>query len=160
MKYCPNCGNQIEEGIAYCNHCGAALNGQTPSINVTVNNQTYTNPAPAIPNRNIVLAIILSIVTCGIYGIYWFIVMTDESNVVSGETNGTSGILSFVFTLLTCGIYGLYWYYKMGQKMTKAGQLRGINIADNSIIYLLLGLFGFGIVCYALIQNDLNKIAG
>ncbi|MCR5297346.1 MAG: DUF4234 domain-containing protein, partial [Clostridiales bacterium] len=31
-------------------------------------------------NRNIVVCIILSIVTLGIYGIYWFIKMTDESN--------------------------------------------------------------------------------
>ncbi len=30
--------------------------------------------------RDIVVSIILSIVTCGIYGIYWFVVMTDESN--------------------------------------------------------------------------------
>lgn len=29
--------------------------------------------------RNIAVAIILTIVTCGIYGIYWFIVLTDDA---------------------------------------------------------------------------------
>ena len=30
--------------------------------------------------RNIAVSIILTIVTCGIYGIYWFIMLTDETN--------------------------------------------------------------------------------
>lgn len=161
MKYCPNCGKEIAEGVAYCNHCGAAVNGEkasNPQINVTINNQSAPMPAPVIPNRSIVLAIVLSLITCGIYSIYWFIVMTDEANALSNE-NGTSGALAFLFSLLTCGIYEIYWNYKMGQKMYKAGQLRGINISDNSVVYLLLGLFGLSIISYALIQNDLNKFS-
>ena len=39
------------------------------------------------------------------------------------------------------------------------GQKAGKDISDNSVIYLLLGLFGLGIVNYCLIQNDLNKFA-
>lgn len=31
-----------------------------------------------IPNRNLALCVILSIVTCGIYGIYWMIMLNDE----------------------------------------------------------------------------------
>ena len=34
--------------------------------------------------RNIAVAIILTIVTCGIYGIYWFVKLTDEMNYASG----------------------------------------------------------------------------
>ena len=33
----------------------------------------------AIKKRNIVTCILLSIITCGIYGIYWLIVMTSEA---------------------------------------------------------------------------------
>ena len=36
-----------------------------------------------IQQRNIALCIILSIVTCGIYGIIWFIKLTDETNMVT-----------------------------------------------------------------------------
>lgn len=36
-----------------------------------------------IEQRNIGLCIVLSIVTCGIYGIYWFIKLTDEVNVLA-----------------------------------------------------------------------------
>lgn len=36
-----------------------------------------------IQQRNIAVCIILSIVTCGIYGIYWFIVLSNDTNTVS-----------------------------------------------------------------------------
>lgn len=38
--------------------------------------------------RNIAVAIILTIVTCGIYGIYWFIVLTDDARLASGDQQG------------------------------------------------------------------------
>ena len=44
-----------------------------------------------INKRNLAVSIILTIVTCGIYGIYWFIVMTDDTKNVSGDINGASG---------------------------------------------------------------------
>lgn len=47
----------------------------------------------------------------------------------------------------------------MGKKLAEAGQRYGVAISDNSILYLVLGIFGLGIVSYALIQNDLNKFA-
>ncbi len=159
-KFCPNCGNELPQDASFCNNCGAAQNGNQAgqTINQTINQNVYTTPAPVIAKREIIVALLLSFVTCGIYGIYWFIVMTDESNKVSGD-NSTSGGMAFLFTLLTCGIYGIYWYYKMGQKLYLAGKTYNKNISDNSILYLILGLFGFGIVSYCLIQNDLNKFA-
>ena len=33
--------------------------------------------------RSIPLSIVLSIITCGIYGIYWFVSLTDEVNEVT-----------------------------------------------------------------------------
>ena len=47
--------------------------------------------------RNIVVCILLSLVTCGIYGIYWMIVLNDETNALSGR-QGTSGGLVFLFS--------------------------------------------------------------
>lgn len=108
--------------------------------------------------RNIVLAIVFSLITCGIYAIYWFIVLTDEAKEAAGDTELASGGLAFVFTLLTCGIYGYYWAYRMGQIMNKAGEKNNLSIADNAVLYLVFQLLGLGIVNYCLIQNDLNTI--
>ncbi len=30
MKNCPNCGNPCEDTVAFCNRCGASLNGGAP----------------------------------------------------------------------------------------------------------------------------------
>lgn len=111
-----------------------------------------------IQERNIVVQVILSIVTCGIYGIYWFITLTDDAALKAEEPDFTGG-KAFLFTLITCGIYGWYWYYKMGKTLYTAGQKNGVEIADNSVIYLVLGLFGLGIVNYCIMQSDLNKLA-
>ena len=158
-KYCQNCGKENEDSASFCGSCGTSFNQEqqaSQQVNVNINN--YNSATPIVPNRNIALAIVFSIITCGIYGLYWFVVMTDESNKVSGD-NGTSGGLALLFTILTCGIYGIYWYYKMGQKMYQAGKMHNKEISDNSILYLILGIFGFGIISYALIQNDLNKFS-
>ena len=112
-----------------------------------------------IQKRDIALAIILSLITCGIYGIYWFIKITDDVKAVAEDNEGlSSGGLAFVFTLLTCGIYGIYWAYKIGELLKVAQQKNGVDVKDNAIVYLLLELFGLGIIVFALAQSELNTI--
>lgn len=111
-----------------------------------------------IKERNIAVCILLSIVTCGIYGIYWFICLSDDANTATGEP-GTSGGMAFLFSLITCGIYGLYWMYKQGEKLDNAKARRGMSGGSSGILYLILAVLGLGIISYALMQNELNKLA-
>lgn len=53
-------------------------------------------------NCNIALCIILSIVTCGLYSIYWYITVIDDVNTASWDSS------SSVF--LTYDIIFLYWF--------------------------------------------------
>ena len=153
MKYCPNCGKEIVEGASFCDNCGAKLGEENQ------NQTSYsTRSMPILPNRNIAVSLILSLVTCGIYNIYWFIMMTDESNSISDEEYSSGG-MSLLFTIITCGIYAIYWNYQMGQKLAKAGRKYNLAIADNSILYLVLSIFGLGIISNCLIQNDLNRFS-
>lgn len=109
--------------------------------------------------RDIAISLILSIVTCGIYGIYWFIVLTDDIGDASGDRS-ISGGMAYLLTFITCGIYGYYWAYKMGKNITIAKENRGIEVngTDLSVVYLLLYFFGLGIVGYCLMQSELNKM--
>ena len=109
--------------------------------------------------RNIAVSIILTIITCGIYGIYWFIVLTDEAKEASGNEKAPSGGMAFLLTLVTCGIYGIYWAYKMGETISEAKSKNGLESNSNSVLYLILQLVGLGIVNYAIMQNELNTIA-
>ena len=111
-----------------------------------------------IQERNIVLCIVLSIITCGLYGIYWFICLTNDTAQVSEDVNFSGG-KSFLFTIITCGICMFYWYYKTGKNLKIANDKSGINASDNSVLYLILGLFGLGIVNYCIMQSELNTLA-
>lgn len=111
----------------------------------------------SLMQRSIVVCILLTIVTCGFYSIYWMIKLNDELNDVAGKPEATSGGMVFLFTLITCGIYGYYWYYKMGENVDAIKTSKGLASSNTGIIYLVLGLFGFGIVNYCLMQDTLNK---
>ena len=110
--------------------------------------------------RSIGVSILLTIITLGIYGIYWFICMTDEVVALSkGKVYKTSGGMAFLLTLITCGIYGIYWSYQMGKSMYIVEKEKSDYASDNSVLYLVLEIIGLGIIVYALIQNSLNNQA-
>ncbi len=111
-----------------------------------------------VQKRDLAICIILSIVTCGIYGLYWFICLNNDSNTVSHEQNPTSGGMALLLTIVTCGIYGLYWMYKTGNQLDSASQQRGMGTSSRGVLYLVLSLFGLAIVSYALMQDTINKI--
>ncbi len=108
--------------------------------------------------RNIAVSIILTLVTCGIYGLYWMVVITDDIKEQSGNNKIASGGVALLFTILTCGIYGIYWSYQMGKLLMEAKSRNGLTADDNSILFLVLDIFGLAIVNYALIQDGLNTI--
>ena len=111
-----------------------------------------------ITKKNIALCVIFSIITCGLYSIYWFICLTDDSNVLANDYK-TSGGVAFFLTLITCGLYGLYWAYRMGEKIDTAKTSRGIPASNSGILYLILALLSFGLISYILMQYELNKLA-
>ncbi len=111
-----------------------------------------------VEQRSIGLYVVLTIITCGLFGIYWFIVLTDDVGRVSGDPSFTGG-KHFLLTLVTCGIWSFIWSYQAGKLLESAQRHRGYHSTDNSVLYLVLTLFGLGIVTYALVQSDVNKLA-
>ncbi|MGK0468913.1 DUF4234 domain-containing protein [Clostridium sp.] len=113
--------------------------------------------------RSVAGLIILSILTCGIYQMYWMYVTTNETNEYISKED-TSGGMVLVFSIITCGIYTIYWYYTMGKKLQDV-QCRALgksndNGNDDSLLYILLSIFGLSIVASAIIQSNLNKAWG
>lgn len=107
--------------------------------------------------RDPIVSIILSIVTCGIYGIYWFICINNDSNTLAEDHDSPSGGIAFLLSLITCGIYLFIWNYKMGKKVYAIQLKNNVDATDNSILFLILSLCGLSIVNYFLIQTELNK---
>jgi len=162
MKYCPNCGKEVSEDIKFCPNCGKDMTSNSNNNEQVQNNNNNkkNSGAPSVQERNIVTCILLSIVTCGIYGIIWFIGLVDDVNrICNDEKSSQSGGTVFLLTLVTCGIYGIIWFYECGRRLSVAGNKYGKQIQDNSTIYLILSIFGLQIVAYCMVQNDLNKFA-
>lgn len=107
--------------------------------------------------RSIPVCIILSVVTCGIYGLYWFVCMTNEANTLSHHEGDVSGGVALILQIVTCNIYGLYWAYQMGSKLDQAKVNQGLQPGNCGVVYLILQLF-VPIVGYALMQNDINTL--
>jgi len=109
-----------------------------------------------IEKRSVGLAIVLSILTCGIYLIYWEYKIWDSLYKANGQPSnaGVDVLLSFV----TCGIYMIYMFYKGGKMESTAFAKYDLPQKDDSMLYLILGIFGLGIVSFAILQSNLNNI--
>ncbi|SFB39357.1 DUF4234 domain-containing protein [Clostridium frigidicarnis] len=105
--------------------------------------------------RNIFECIILSILTCGIYFLVWMVMLSNDLSRYDGEPE--EGGLELVYSIVTCGIYYIYWNYKMGKRLYR---LNGINnrASDNSVVYLILSIFGFGIISQSIMQSEINDL--
>lgn len=181
-KFCTSCGADLRasEGFNVQPEGNAQQTYQQPDFNQPEYQQTYqqTNyqqpdyqqnnqfngyqqggyKAP-IQNRNIVTCIILSLVTCGIYGIYWYFCIINDLNTASGRTDDTSAGMVVLLSIITCGIYGWIWLYKAGEKVDEIKVRNGNMPSNSSLLYILLAVFGLSIVDYCLIQNELNNVA-
>ena len=106
-----------------------------------------------IEKRNIGTCVLLSIVTCGIYGIYWAVKMLREAVQVKDETD--DGLAEILLGIFLCPV----GFYMAEKKFGEGCQARGIVHEDRSVLYLILGFVGLGIVNFILLQNDLNNVA-
>lgn len=105
--------------------------------------------------RSVGLCVVLSIVTCGIYAIYWLYCLNEDVCDVT-ETPGTSSGMVIVFSVISCGIYLIYWNYKMGEWLDRERTTRGVPTGSLAILYLVLSIFGLDIVSMALMQSEIN----
>ena len=168
MMTCPRCGTACTDADRFCPNCGFPPPNSADYHRQSSQKPPHEHPfyeqgpyqGPTVqdgyrhPPRSIALAIIFSIITCGIYDIYWMVVLNDEINQLSGDTAAPSGIVVFLLSLVTCGIYGLYWAYVMGRKTAYLN-----HTTDSGIINLLIALFGFQIINLALFQDTVNHYA-
>ena len=91
---------------------------------------------------------------CSVLAVYCL--ATDINTITKDENSTSSGGMVILLSLVTCCIYHIYWMYKTGAAIDSINARKG-GSSSNGIIFLLLSLFGFAIVGYALTQDFLNK---
>ena len=108
-----------------------------------------------INKRKIGVCILFSIVTFGIYQIYWeYLLVKNTRAIQKDESSCTAEMLCLVFV----PFYYLFWWFTRGKIVKDKFAEHGYSSIGNEIAYLILGIFGFSIVSMAIMQNDFNSL--
>ena len=95
-------------------------------------------------DRSLVMYILLSLVTCGIYSYYFLYSIAQDANVVCADDGKkTSGLAAFILlSIVTCGIYAWIWYYNLGNRLSENAPKYGLNFSENGTTVLMWMIFG------------------
>lgn len=118
-------------------------------------------------DRSLGKYILLSICTCGFYGLYYIYTMAQDSNTLcEGDGKKTPGLLGFILlAIVTCGIYALYWEYSLGNRLSENAPRYGMDFQENGTTVLLWNILGsllFGIghfVAINILIKNMNALA-
>lgn len=108
-----------------------------------------------VKNRSVAMVIILSLITCGIYSLYWMYAITEELSYLTGDRSFSGGKV-VVFTIITFGIYSYFWYFNVGKRIAEAQRKQQKSVKDDGVIYLILAIVGLSLVSNAIIQSEMN----
>jgi len=109
------------------------------------------------------LVLLLSLLTCGIYYIYWVYKVSGEVQDFLGEPD-TPPVVELLLTALTCGLYLFYWDWKMAEKIATMQARVGLPSTNNALLYLVLNLLGagpiggLGLIVPLIEQGHLNDV--
>lgn len=121
------------------------------SWNAPTNSQ---NPIPYFKVDPIIV-LLLGVVTCGLYLIYWNIKVADVVNSVVGQEVVSQPIAIFAGC---CYPVNVYFFYLLGKEGLPAVQKRaGITPKDDTTLLLILGFF-IPMVAAMIVQGDINRL--
>jgi hypothetical protein len=108
--------------------------------------------------KSIPICIILSLVTCGLYLIYWNYCEMKTLNGLLGREE-YSFWTWLLLTIVTCGLFHIYYEYRLGVGVVELQGKYGVAQDGNfASICLILSIIGLSIVADALQQHEINKI--
>jgi hypothetical protein len=118
--------------------------------------EKWNKPNSNIPNFKVepIVVLILGVLTCGLYLIYWNIKMAEVLNAVSGREVISQPIAIFAGC---CYPINVYFFYLIGKEaLPKVYEITGTQ-KDDSLLLLILGFF-LPMVAAMIVQGDVNKL--
>ena len=98
-----------------------------------------------VKERNIVSVYLFTIITFGIYGIYWEVQTKEELNKLGADIPTA--------WLLIVPIANIYWLYKYAEGFSKH-----VKKDNNEVLWFIL-FWLVSIIMPAIVQSELNKLA-
>ena len=182
IMFCSNCGTQINDGERFCPNCGAPVQGaeqnaaqftnQEPAsdeIKGFTGGNTYSAPYGFMPlrtDRSLLVYILLTIVTCGIYNwVFIYQLIQDVNIACDGDGEETMNFwLFFLLSLVTCGIFAYVWYYQLGNRLQNNCARYGQPTTEGGtavLLWMLVGILlcGIGVfIGWNIIINNTNTV--
>ncbi len=195
IMFCSNCGTQINDGEKFCPNCGAPVQGAEQNANqepasdeikgfsadsangfADANStagpnfgNAYSAPYGFMPlrtDRSLLVFILLTIVTCGIYSwVFIYQLIQDVNIACDGDGEETMNFwLFFLLSLVTCGIFAYVWYYQLGNRLQNNCARYGQPNTEGGtavLLWMLLGvlLCGIGVfIGWNIIINNTNTV--
>ena len=106
------------------------------------------------PKESILVNVGLWILSGSIFGLIWRYLILSSVNKFSEIKNKN---LHFILSILVLPYYGVL-SYKVNKRIVKEFKSKGVNCVDLSVLYLIIGLFGLGVVSSIIMQYHLNKL--
>ena len=99
-----------------------------------------------LQNKNVVTVVILSIVTCGIYGLVCMSSVSNDINIVASRYDGKKTmhycLLYFIVGPITLGIAYFVWAHKISNRIGNELARRGIAYKFSCADYWLWNILG------------------
>ena len=124
-------------------------------------------PTPIKDDRSFIKLLLLSIVTFGIYELWYLHHWTKDINTLcKDDGKNNEGVLLYIlFTFLTCGLFPVFWWFKAADRLSRAAVREGVavDISGGKVLALcIVGMFTWGIfIWYAqyLVMQATNDVA-
>ena len=120
------------------------------------NLQETSNNFNEIPEFKVdpIMVLLFSILTCGLYLIYWNIKVSEVFNAVAGREVISQPIAIFAGC---CMPVNIYFYYLAGKEaLPKVYERTGELQKDQSTLLIVLGFF-FPFAAAMIVQGDINR---
>ena len=166
MADCPSCGERLTPKAKFCDYCGEKLpedsqEAGASSAPVSKKASKKASRKPPISRDaafvGIGMGIVLTILTCGFYMLFWQARQFRVLNAWLGRKE--YGFWSWYFYgLFTCSVYWIYHEYKMANGICEIQHKRGWpENPQLAVICLLLSACGLSVASMAIQQEEINK---
>jgi len=108
--------------------------------------------------KSLVGCIILSIITCGIYYIYWLYTIMRKIKILDDEPDISVALEMILYIFIP--FYAWYWWYTRAGKLARAANEKGYDFVKNyDVLFLVFAIIALSIVNTAIVQDEFNTIA-
>lgn len=109
-----------------------------------------------LEKRSVTTVVIFSLLTCGIYMIYWTYV-TCQALQQQGKKTSIPVILTTLMMLFYSSIGGALLALDADDNINAIKEMHGMPKSENKVLWLIFGIF-IPIVTVALVQNEINQM--